>query len=254
MSAALILVVLVCGYIFINSHIPSKHQFKKSSGWQSYFQVSLKGAYYVSIAFIFLLVPWLLLLVVMGVFNAFVFFHEKPEYFTFAYDILDVKFVGLGLPFVLLVLFTGVISFVESKNEEKKLLDPEYRDRMFEEIAHANPIEGIIQESLKSNQNLLVSITLKSRKVYIGLPQEVRLEHLNTDVIVLIPLLSGYRDKDTLSFIESVNYAGHYQECGVDFDSKPLSLQQYRHVIPRDEIESVSLFNVEAYIKFKESE
>lgn len=253
MSAALIVVVLVCGYMYINSHIPSKHQFKKSTGWQSYFQVAMKGAYYVSISFILLLVLWLALVLVMLVFNIPLFFNEKPEYFTFAYDLLQVKFVGLGLPFVLLVIIAAALSFIESKNEEKKLTDPEQRDMIFKEIAQSNPIEGIILESFTSNQNLLVSITLQSRKVYIGMPQELRLEHLNTDVIVLIPFLSGYRDKDTLSFIEEVNYADHYKECGIGFDTQPLSLQQYRHVIPRDQIESVSLFNAHSYQKFKNS-
>ncbi|MES4611429.1 hypothetical protein V2154_02405 [Ewingella sp. CoE-038-23] len=253
MSAALIVVVLVCGYMYINSHIPSKHQFKKSTGWQSYFQVAMKGAYYVSISFISLLILWLALVLVMLIFNIPLLFKEKPEYFTFAYDLLQIKFVGLGLPFVLLVIIAGILSFIESKNEEKKLVDPEQRDRIFNEIAQSNPIEGIILESFTSNQHLLVSITLKSRKVYVGMPQELRLEHLNTDVIVLIPFLSGYRDKDTLSFIEDVNYADHYQECSIGFDTQPLSLKQYRHVIPRDQIESVSLFNAEVYKKFKES-
>lgn len=252
MSAALIVVVLVCGYMYINSHIPSKHQFKKSTGWQSYFQVALKGTYYVSISFAFLLLIWIALLTLMFLCNIPLFFKGDPEYFTFAYDLLEIKFVGLGLPFVLLVTIAGVISFVESKNEEKKLIDPVQRDRIFNEIAQSNPIEGIILESLMSNQHLLVSITLKSRKVYIGMPQELRLEHLNTDVIVLIPFLSGYRDKDTLSFVEEVNYADHYKECSIGFDTEPLSLQQYRHVIPRDQIEIVSLFNAQSYQKFKQ--
>ena len=251
MSAALIVVVLVCGYMYINSHIPSKHQFKKSTGWQSYFQVALKGAYYVCISFLMLLACWILLLLIMFIFNIVIFFKADPEYFTFAYDILQVKFVGLGLPFVLLVVIAGMLSFVESNNEEKKLTDPKQRELIFKEIAHSNPIEGIILESSMSNNNLLVSITLKSRKVYVGMPQELRLEHLNTDVIVVIPFLSGYRDKDTLAFVEEVNYADHYKECNIDFDTEPLSLQQYRHVLPRDQIESVSLFNAQVYQKFK---
>ncbi len=253
MSAALIVVVLVCGYMYINSHIPSKHQFKKSTGWQSYFQVAMKGAYYVSISFILLLIVWVALILLMFILNIPISFKDKPEYFTFAYDLLQVKFVGLGLPFVLLVTISGILSFIESKNEEKKLTDSTYREKIFNEIAQSNPIEGIILESFSSNQHLLVSITLKSRKVYIGMPQELHLEHLDTDVIVLIPFLSGYRDKDTLSFVEEVNYADHYKECCIDFDTQPLSLRQYRHVIPRDQIESFSLFNAQAYQKFKES-
>ncbi|MCS3401430.1 MULTISPECIES: hypothetical protein [Pantoea] len=251
MSAALIVIVLVCGYLYINSHIPSKHKFKKSTGWQSYFQVALKGSYYVFISFIILFVTWVLLLATMWLLNTPLLFTDKYKAFTYAYDILNVKFVGLSLPFVLLVATTALLSFAESKNEEKKLRNNDERLRLYKEIANANPIEAILLESMTSNQNLMVSISMKSRKVYIGIVHEARLEDHDTDTIVIIPFLSGYRDKDTLSFVEEVNYAEHYSDCGITYDSSPLSLSQYRHVIPRDQIESVSLFNSDMYTRFK---
>lgn len=251
MSAALIVIVLVCGYLYVNSHIPSKHKFKKSTGWQSYFQVALKGSYYVFVSFIVLMVAWFALLAAMWLLNAPLLFTEKYKAFTFAYDILNVKFVGVGLPFLLLVAVTVLISFGESKNEEKKLRNPEERLRIFREIANSSPIEAILLESITSNNNLMVSITMHSRKVYIGIVHEARLEDHDTDTIVIIPFLSGYRDKDTLSFVEEVNYAEHYSECEITFDSHPISLTQYRHVIPRDQIESVSLFNSDMYKRFK---
>jgi len=251
MSAALIVIVLVCGYLYINSHIPSKLKFKKSTGWQSYFQVALKGSYYVFVSFISLLVVWLILLATMWLLNFPLLFTDRYKEFTFAYDILNVKFAGLELPFVLLVFITAVLSFVESKNEEKKLRDNRERLRLYKEIADASPIEAIMLESMTSKNNLMVSVSLKSRKVYVGIIHEARLEDHDTDTIVIIPFLSGYRDKDTLSFVEEINYAEHYKECGVTFDSQQITLSQYRHVIPRDQIESVSLFNSDMYTKFK---
>lgn len=251
MSAALIVIVLVCGYLFINSHIPSKHKFKKSTGWHSYFQVALKGSYYVFVSFIVLLAAWIALLVTMWLLNFPLIFTDKYEAFTYAYDVLNVKFVGLGLPFLLLVVITALMSFGESKNEEKKLRNNHERLRLYREIASASPIEAILLESMTSNMNLMVSISMKSRKVYIGIVHEARLEDHDTDTIVIIPFLSGYRDKDTLNFVEEVNYAEHYNDCGITSDSSPLSLSQYRHVIPRDQIESVSLFNSDMYTEFK---
>lgn len=252
MSAALIVIVLVCGYLYINSHIPSKHKFKKSTGWHSYFQVALKGSYYVFVSFITLLIVWVILLATMWLLNLPLIFTDKYKAFTFAYDILNVKFVGLGLPFFLLVFVTALMSFGESKNEEKKLKNNSERLRLYKEIADASPIEAIMLESMTSNNNLMVSISMKSRKVYIGIIHEARLEDHDTDTIVIIPFLSGYRDKDTLNFVEEVNYAEHYNECGITYDSHPISLSQYRHVIPRDQIESVSLFNSDMYTKFKQ--
>ncbi|ELI8917593.1 hypothetical protein ACYK0L_002375 [Enterobacter hormaechei] len=252
MSAALVVVILVCGYLYINSHIPSKILFKKSTGWQSYFQVALKGSIYLIMGFFFLLIVWIVVFLLMLIFNIPHFFKPTLHHFTFAYDLWEIHFAGVGMPFVALVAATIIFSLGESKQAEKQLRDPAQRRKIFEEVAKSSPVEAILLESLDSQQQLLVSITLKSRKVYIGMVHEARLEEHDTDTVVIVPFLSGYRDKDTLSFIEEVNYADHYKECGITFTSQPISLKQYRHVIPRDQIESVSLFNSAMYAHFKQ--
>lgn len=252
MSAALVVVVLVCGYLYINSHIPSKILFKKSTGWQSYFQVALKGSIYLTMGFFLLLIVWVGLFLIMLLFNIPHYFKPALHHFTFAYDLWETHIAGVGMPFVALVAATIMFSLSESKQAEKQLRDPAQRRKIFEEVAKSSPVEAILLESLDSQQQLLVSITLKSRKVYIGMVHEARLEEHDTDTVVIVPFLSGYRDKDTLSFIEEVNYADHYKECGITFTSQPISLNQYRHVIPRDQIESVSLFNSAMYTHFKQ--
>ncbi|WP_263752585.1 hypothetical protein [Kosakonia cowanii] len=251
MSAALVVVVLVCGYLYINSHIPSKILFKKSTGWQSYFQVALKGSIYLTMGFFLILLVWGIVFLTMLIFNIPHFFKPTLPHFSFAYDLWETHIAGVGLPFVALVAATIMFSLSESKQAEKQLRDPAHRRKIFEEVAKSSPVEAILLESLDSKQQLLVSITLKSRKVYIGMVHEARLEEHDTDTVVVVPFLSGYRDKDTLSFIEEVNYADHYKECGITFTSQPISLKQYRHVIPRDQIESVSLFNSKMYQHFK---
>jgi hypothetical protein len=251
MSAALVVVVLVCGYLYINSHIPSKILFKKSTGWQSYFQVALKGSIYLILSFMLLLIVWLAIFLSMVLLNLPFYLGLDTHQFTYAYDLWKFHIAGIGLPFVALVLTTVTLSLGESKQEEKKLRDPSARRALFEQIAKSSPIEAVLLESIESNLQLLVSITLKSRKVYIGMVHEARLEEHDTDTVVIIPFLSGYRHKDTLSFVEEVNYADHYEECGISFTSEPLSLAQYRHVIPRDQIESISLFNSKMYASFE---
>ncbi|MEI9613177.1 hypothetical protein [Atlantibacter hermannii] len=252
MSAALVIVVLVCGYLYINSHIPSKILFKKSTGWQSYFQVALKGSIYLIMAFTLLLIGWVLIFFVMQILSIpHYFFPGWPE-FTFAYDLWGFHIAGIGMPFIALVGMTIAISLGESKQAEKQLKNPDHRRNLFAQIAQSSPVEGVLLESLNSQQQLLVSITLKSRKVYIGMVHEARLEEHDTDTVVIIPFLSGYRHKDTLSFVEEVNYADHFKECGITFTSKPISLSQYRHVIPRDQIESISLFNSAMYAHFQQ--
>lgn len=252
MSAALLVIVLVCGYLYINSHIPSKILFRKSTGWQSYFQVALKGSINLITGCFMLLMGWVFVFLVMLLFNVPHYFNPNLPIYTFAYDFWDAHIAGIGMPFVALVIATIACSLDESKRAEKELRDPAQRQKIFEEIARCSPVEAILLESLDSNQQLLISITLKSRKVYIGMVHEARLEDHDTDTVVIVPFLSGYRDKDTLTFVEEVNYADHYKECGITFTSQPISLKHYRHVIPRDQIESISLFNSAMYAHFKE--
>jgi len=252
MSAALVVVVLVCGYLFISSHAPSKIIFNKSTGWNSYFQVALKGSIYLITAFVFLLLLWVLIFAIMTMMNIPHFLWPEKNEFGFAYKLWELHIAGIGLPFIMLVAVTIIISTVESRQAEKDLKDPDARCKLFEQIAKCSPIEDILLESVNSGGQLLISITLKSRKVYVGMINEAKLEEHDTDTVVIIPFLSGYRDKYTLSFIAEVNYADHYKECDITFESKPLSLSQYRHVIPRDQIETISLFNSEMHTKFIE--
>ena len=43
MWAALIVIVLVCGYHYTNCHLPSRYRQSKAIGWNAYFDVALKG-------------------------------------------------------------------------------------------------------------------------------------------------------------------------------------------------------------------
>ncbi|MNP28323.1 hypothetical protein D3C76_1212820 [compost metagenome] len=96
-------------------------------------------------------------------------------------------------------------------------------------------------------------LTLKSRKVYIGFIKQFAHEQvaLGDEDIVIIPLISGYRDKDTLRFYESHSYVTFYDEHNIGPDSTPLCLDHFRVVIPREQIESVSLFDPKTYVAFQ---
>lgn len=63
-------------------------------------------------------------------------------------------------------------------------------------------MENILLESVE--RGLLLLVTLKSRKVYVGMIDEARFNQLDTNTLVLIPFMSGYRDKDTLTFVLSI--------------------------------------------------
>lgn len=100
-----------------------------------------------------------------------------------------------------------------------------------------SPIDSIFYESFSKKKPILIS--LSSRKVYIGMVNKLgepsESEEPNQE-ISLVPVISGYRDKDTLKVILQNEYSNLPQ---TDIDSSI--------VIKVDEIETVSWFNHSVY-------
>ena len=72
--------------------------------------------------------------------------------------------------------------------------------------------------------------------------------------IAIIPIASGYRDKDTQKLEITTNYAPVIQEY-LKEDEAPVSSPNYedfRVVIPRSEIVSARLFMQEVYQRFRD--
>ncbi|WP_244175700.1 hypothetical protein [Xenorhabdus vietnamensis] len=144
------------------------------------------------------------------------------------------------------------MSFKRTYQVEKHNNDLEKRIEYFREIAKDSSIEGVLLESVdRIDEGLLILVTLKSRKVYVGMLDIARFEGMDTNTLVLIPFMSGYRDKDTLTFVIDHDYAEHYRKEGITLTSEPLSVYQFRHVLPFEQIESFSLFDFNTYEKFQ---
>ena len=89
----------------------------------------------------------------------------------------------------------------------------------------------------------LAWITLKSRRIYIGMIHAASYDNVATANVVLIPMLSGYRDGKKLNLCIEHNYSRWYAEHDITLDSEPKSAMAFRKVIMLDQIESLSLFD-----------
>lgn len=249
MWAALIVIVLVCGYHYTKCHLPSRYRQSKAIGWNAYFDVALKGGE-------FLISGVLIAAILVGILFVGMFIWNIPAYlfgwytpFTFAHDLLKMRVFGLSMFSAMSIAFTIIVSIGKASEATKNHKDPQKRKAIFEEIAAHSAVENILLESVE--RGLLLLVTLKSRKVYVGMIDEARFNQLDTNTLVLIPFMSGYRDKDTLTFCVEHNYVDHYLSQGITLTSEPLSVYQFRHVLPFDQIESFSLFNVDTFESFK---
>ena len=120
-------------------------------------------------------------------------------------------------------------------------------------------IELLIQESI--DDQVPVEVTLRNRKIYIGLGLEDGIGTSSESDIALIPMYSGYRDEETLNLKIEIDYLSaiweflEYDEGGSsDEDIDRWSSEEFRVVIPVTEIVSARLFDEELYDEFAELE
>jgi hypothetical protein len=90
-----------------------------------------------------------------------------------------------------------------------------------------------------------VSITLESRKVYIGFVQGIPSLDPNKSFVRLLPIVSGYRDASTLDFTPTTPYKDALEEA-----EKHGRINDWIMVIPVSAIKTISLFDRAMYAKF----
>ena len=109
-------------------------------------------------------------------------------------------------------------------------------------------IELLMSESI-DDQNL-VEMSLRSGKFYIGLVLESGIERHGDSDVAIVPLVSGYRNKDTQELVITTHYAEAIEQS---LESKSIRHEDFRIVVPRSEIISARIFDPDAYQLFQQS-
>ena len=98
----------------------------------------------------------------------------------------------------------------------------------------------------------LVEVSLKSRKVYVGVPLHSGIGNASDSDIELVPVYSGYRDEMTLELVLTLDYRQVITKL-VESDT-PLELNDFRVIFPVSEISSVRPFEDEIFDAFDDSD
>ena len=105
--------------------------------------------------------------------------------------------------------------------------------------------------SRASRETKLVSITLRSRKVYIGLVTRTINPMYDRKYIQLLPIKSGYRDSTSFKLNLAVDYAAVYAKIiRQELEMIKTGVTDFDIVIPVSEIQSINLFDPRAYSEF----
>ena len=116
--------------------------------------------------------------------------------------------------------------------------------------ARGDLVELLVAESL--GRGKLIELSLKSGKSYIGFALRNKMTRRWESEIAIIPVASGYRDKDTQELRIVTDYSPVMDEFVEDErESSDAINEDFRVVLPRAEIISARLFLPEAYQRFR---
>ena len=248
MALLLVLFILVLGYQYA-AHIPAEQiKLRRSTGWETYVYLGFHGLRLTIIGlFIFCILTFPLyasawfLDTILNWFSVSWKLHEKI--FAIAeYELFD----GLQIYHIAIVS----LAYGIGQNEVKKRQEENWR----QQILHYDGMLRLLMQSMYIS--VPVRISLKSRKVYVGIVSQEQFSNAEFDYIFIIPLLSGYRDKDILDVFYDCNYYTVYNKHHLFDDDhlndeEILQLEDFRLAIRGSEIESVALFKLEVSSDFE---
>ncbi|WP_319940126.1 hypothetical protein [Xenorhabdus littoralis] len=215
--------------------------------------MALKGGEFLIAGFIMAVSIEILLYLVMYIMNAPIYLGAKYSHFTFTTDLNKFRYATASFFSWTVVIATIFMSIGQASIAKNRSENYKYRIKAIRSNAKKDSVNELLLESLENG--LLVMVTLKSRKVYVGMVDGAKFFNFHThsdEMISIIPFISGYRDKDSLSFKVEHYYVDIYNQKGITLNSEPLSVHQFRHILPRDQIESFSLFDVDNYVSFED--
>lgn len=240
MGTAIFMVLMVCGYWFTNTDLSSRIKIRRTSGWDLYFLVALYGCLFVLQGIIATGLLWLLLLIASVLNNQIPALHYA-QHAEWHARLMTWSFLGIQGPVVIMLSFALIFCFYYSNLAPSARLSSAGRRQLYKEVSRANDVEGILLQCMEQGE--LAWVTLKSRRIYIGMIQTASYSNPATANLVLVPMLSGYRDSENLNFRVEHNYARWYHEHDISFVSSPRSAMSFRKVIMLNQVESLSLFD-----------
>jgi hypothetical protein len=114
-------------------------------------------------------------------------------------------------------------------------------------------LERLLLRSAREKRSL--ALTLRTGKIYVGstlrLPADLATERKS---ITILPLVSGYRDRDTQALVFTTDYSGvHERLADARGAVDGTSADEFELVIPVAEVVSANLFDWDVYRWFREA-
>lgn len=249
MGLLLIMFVLVLGYRYATSVPYQKNILKRSVGWESYVYLAQHGIISILLGMLTFLSLFLIILLIILALEVIIL-----PYFDITINLTD----KLRAKIILLVTgekdifsylaLTVVIAYISWIVCEVRIQNDFSKDK-YDLLKGSDGILNVVIQALQSNSS--VKVSMKSRKVYVGMVLGEQFENTDLGNILIIPFFSGYRDKDTLDLKLNCEYMPVYEKNKfIDWDDSEVEIdwekmQDFKLVIRIDEVETISLFDAE---------
>lgn len=251
MALLVVLLVLVLGYYYADHITAEQIKLRRSAGWETYVYLGFHGLRLILNGAMACLILALPLYVVLWAFDGGAsWFHFTPDLSGGMWRLAKYKlFDDIQVYHVVIAL----LALGGCKNEIQKRHQEDWQ----QQIKRYDAMLRIVWQSLHTQ--VPIRISLKSRKVYVGVVSQEQFSNAELDYMLIVPLVSGYRNKDTLDIFFDCNYYAVYQKYGL-FDDDDLSKQEilklddFRTAVRISEIESVSFFKMEVFGDFERYE
>ena len=195
------MVLMVCGYWYSSRDLSTRFKFKRTFGWDVYFLVALYGCIFV----------------IQGVImNAFPHYFGA-EHHSYHIEFMNWSFLGIQAPVVIMLTFAVLFCLYRSNWAGSARLDGQGRRERYNSLSRSNGVEHLLYQCMEQGE--LAWITLTSHRIYIGMIHTSSFDSADANNVVLIPMLSGYRDSKTLDLIVEHNYSAWYAKHDITLTS-----------------------------------
>ena len=217
---------ILSGYLFLTQWNFTKYRILKESGYHVLFRSAFIGVP------LFIASNGIVLFITNGEYNDFVNYLEILVPVDNSLTLTFTFLLGLGLPIPLNVFYRPKTAMKEAAKRNGDI------------------IQLLIKESV--DVALPVHLSLRSGKNYIGFVVESQFIWQNDPDIALVPIASGYRDKDTQKLVITSDYSPIIEE--ISFEVAERDINDFRIVIPMSEVISVRYFDDEIYNRLQKEE
>lgn len=237
-AALLILIVLAAGFQFTVTYRITELESEKDSDQRFYLRVAFYGLLCLFISFALLFV-----LFILGAKSLLLALIRIPITASFG----EIPNIELTASLGLLALVTYGIGCLLPRFLNLALPEEQVMAR-FQELIEDDELEKLIQRS--ASTKLPISITLETRKVYIGWCNVGPYKSNNRRWISVAPIISGYRKSGSHDLVLTTFYTDIYDSLRINDGLSHLSISDFSVSVKVDSIVTASLFDIKAYEEF----